>query len=68
MLFFKMAVLIYCQCTQKKPSLCTLLSRLVYEMDLDAPVLVYEMDLDAPVYGQIEKEMLRHIGGHTNKH
>ena len=41
----------------KEPSLCTLLSR-----------LAYEMDLDARVYGQIKKEMLRHIGGHTNKH
>ena len=41
----------------KRPSLCTLLSR-----------LAYEMDLDTRVYGQIEKEMLCHIGGHTNKH
>ena len=41
----------------KEPSLCTLLSR-----------LAYEMDLDARVYVQIEKEILRHIGGHTNKH
>ena len=41
----------------KEPSLCTLLSR-----------LAYEMDLDARVYGQIKKEMLRHIGCHTNKH
>ena len=41
----------------KRPSLCTLLSR-----------LAYEMDLDTRVYGQIEKEMLCHIGGHINKH
>ena len=41
----------------KEPSLCTLLSK-----------LAYEMDLDARVYGQIKKEMLHHIGCHTNKH